>query len=357
MIIFFIILILVALSGLKKSNQIKYDYMSIELTNSIKGFFLWMVFLSHIWTYTNFSNSYLDSPYQLIRRLTGQCIVTMFLFYSGYGIMESIKKKGKNYIHKIPIYRFFNVLLQFDCAIILFWIYRYLINTRYSPKTILLTFIGWASIGNSNWYIFCILWLYIFTFISFMIFKNNYIKSITGVITLSLLYMAIMCNVGKEYWWYDTILCYSWGMLFSLYRTKVEKFINETFSSWLFFLLVFFVGYMTIYFYKSLNQIVYQLWVFCFIAVIITFTMRFVITNKFLQWTGSYLFELYILQRLSMIILTPYILPVESTTITKYIYVLTCIIFTLVISIIFKRTISKIIKKIVDHLYNFFKQT
>lgn len=341
MIIFFLILILCALFGLKKSSHGKYDYMSIETTNNVKGFFLWMVFLSHIWTYTDFSNSYLDSSYQSIRNLTGQCIVTMFLFYSGYGVMESIKKKGEDYIHKIPIYRFLRVLIQFDCAIILFWIYKYSIGIHCNTKTMLLAFIGWTSIGNSNWYIFCILWLYIFTFIAFTTFKSDNKKAVLGVVILSLLYMAIMCKIGKEYWWYDTVLCYSWGMLFSLYRAKAEKFINETFYSWLFFLSVFSIGYLTIYFYKDLNQLIYQLWIFCFIAAITTFTFNFVISNKLLQWTGANLFELYILQRLSMMILKPYILSSEVTIIIKYIYVIVSIIFTVIISIIFKKQSAK----------------
>ena len=317
--------------------------MSIDMTNSIKGFFLCMVFFSHIWTYADFLHPYLDAPYQLVRRMTGQCIVAMFLFYSGYGIMESIEKKGLSYVKSIPVHRFLKVLLLFDSALAFFFGYRYLTGSQFGLKKIILTLIGWDSIGNSNWYIFCVLWLYIFTYIAFMAFVSDYKKAVIGIFVLSLFYMAIVCKLGKEYWWYDTILCYTYGMLFSLYRDKIEHFINENFRSWLFFVMLFAIGFVTLYFYKNMSWIVYQMWVFCFVAFIVSFTMRFAVDNRFLQWGGMNLFELYILQRLPMMILKPYLLPGKN-----YVYVIACIIFTVLISVLFQKTISKIIQKFVE---------
>lgn len=350
MIIFFGIMLLFALMGLKKVNGNKIDYMSIDMANNIKGIFLCMVFFTHIWTYTDFVHPYLDAPYQQIRKITGQCIVAMFLFYSGYGIMESIKKKGKSYVRNIPVHRFLRVLLQFDCALALFFAYRYITGSRFGIKKIILTLIGWDSIGNSNWYIFCVLCLYLFTFTAFMAFGLRHNEAAIGVFVLSVLYIAILCKLGKEYWWYDTILCYSWGMLFSLYQVKVEHFINENSCTWLFFIMLFSIGFVAAYFYKNTSWVVYQIWVFCFVAFIVTFTMRFVINNRVLRWMGRNLFELYILQRLPMMILKPYLLSGEITALTKYLYVIVCIIITVLISIIFRKTIGKIIQKLFDSL-------
>lgn len=287
MILFFGVVLLISIMGLKKTSNNKIDYMSVDMTNSIKGIFLCMVFFTHIWTYTEFSHPYLDAPYQLVRRVTGQCIVAMFLFYSGYGITESIRRKGMGYIRKIPVNRFLRVLLLFDSALVLFFGYRYLTGSQFGLKKIVLTLISWDSIGNSNWYIFCILWLYIFTFIAFSTFRTNHKKAVIGIFALSLLYIAIVCKLGKEYWWYDTILCYFWGMLFSLYRDKVECFINENIRSWLFFIMLFAIGFIASYFYKNSSWVVYQLWVFCFLAFVVTFTMRYMINSRFLQWGGS----------------------------------------------------------------------
>lgn len=346
MIIFFCFFCFLAFIGLRKTDGDKYDYMSVNMTNSVKGFFIGLVFISHIWGYTEFSHPYLDVWYQrLIRGKMGQCVVAMFLFYSGFGVMESIKIKGQNYVNKIPIRRVLNVLLQFDCVILLFWLYRIYTGTHYGVKKMFLSFVGWDGIGNSNWYIFCILWVYIFTFIAFRVFKHNHKKAIAGVFVLTILYMAIVSKLGKEYWWYDTALCYTWGMLFSIYRDKVEHFVNENRGTWIFTLVVCIVGHMIAYYYKTNSPLIYQLWVFCFTAAIVTFTMRYVLDSKLLQGAGMMLFELYMLQRLTMMILKPYILSGELTYTKKYIYVIACFFGTIVISVIYRKTIGRLIKQ------------
>ena len=162
MILFLVVVLLFALMGVEKVNE-KTDYMSIKMTNNVRGIFLCMVFLSHIWTYADFVHPYLDSPYQMFRKVTGQCIVAMFLFYSGYGIMESIKKKGEGYVKNIPVHRFLKVLLSFDCAVGLFLLYQFLAGSHYGIKKIFMLLIGWDSVGNSNW-CFVALYIYLYCF-------------------------------------------------------------------------------------------------------------------------------------------------------------------------------------------------
>lgn len=343
MILFFGLVVIVSLLGIKRSDNTG-DYMSINRTNAVKGIFLCMVFFSHIQGYTNFSNTYLDEPYLLVRKITGQCIVTMFLFYSGYGIMESIKKKGNDYINQIPRRRFLRVILLFDSAIMLFWLYRYFMGTHYSIKKMLLVLIGWDGIGNSNWYIFCVLWLYIFTYIAFKVF-HQYTKAVAGVAVLSVLYMAFLSisQHGSEYWWYDTILCYTYGMLFSLYRKPIEQNINEDTRTWTFYLALFMLGFFAAYLHKNENIIIYEIYIFCFVAMTVVFTMRYVIDSKLLQWIGENLFELYILQRIPMMALIQ-IFPGNMEG-YRYLYVAACIICTFIIAIIFRETLGRFIKK------------
>ena len=351
MIIFFMLLSGAAIVGVRKADPAERDYMSVNMTNSIKGVFLCMVFLSHIWGYTDFSHPYLDGSYQrFIRGRLGQCIVTMFLFYSGYGVMESVKRKGETYIRAFPAQRILKVLLQFEGAIALFWLYRYVTGTHYGLKKMLLTLVGWDGIGNSNWYIFCILWLYLFTFISFKIFPKNHKKAVIGIGMLSLLYMVVMHKFGKEYWWYDTALCYTYGMLFSLYRKKAEAIVNENTASWAFFTVVFFAFHTVLYADRNIGVFVYQLWVFCFVAAIVIFTMRWVVDNPFLRWVGEHLFELYILQRLPMMILKQYMLTEEADIMVRYCYVVICFLSTVIISVLYRKTIGRLAGMILTEL-------
>lgn len=69
------------------------DYLSRENTMSIRGIFVFFVIAQHFVTYTELNSAY-DTFYMHVRQFLGQNIVTVFLFYSGYGVYESIKKGG-----------------------------------------------------------------------------------------------------------------------------------------------------------------------------------------------------------------------------------------------------------------------
>lgn len=190
MLVFVLLLIVVCLYKIEfvnKNNKqsIFQDYLSIEKTTAIKGIFIIIVFIKHINDYLVYNNK-LDQYAVLPILMLGQSIVTMFLFYSGYGVMESIKKKGNSYIKAIPKNRILATLYRFDIALILFFIIGLLIGNTFSFKTILLSMIGWDSLGNSNWYIFVILMLYLFTYISFAAFKGNQLLGVIGTTVLSI---------------------------------------------------------------------------------------------------------------------------------------------------------------------------
>ena len=113
-------------------NNYFEDYLSLEKTTSIKGIFILLVFFSHFGSYVEF-NSIFDLHYVKLRSLWGQTIVTMFLFYSGYGILESINKKS-NYIDNMPVKRILKTLLDFDIAVIIFLIVQILLGKEYGIK-------------------------------------------------------------------------------------------------------------------------------------------------------------------------------------------------------------------------------
>ena len=200
--------------------QIKFtkdsDYMEKEKTTSIKGIFVLLIFLSHIAQYATF-NGKIDSIYIIIKKHLDQLIVTMFLFYSGYGIMESIKRKGIDYIKGLPKKRILKVLFEFDVAVVIFFILGTILGERFGKLQILLSLVGWDSLGNSNWFIFAILIIYICTYLSFMVFNKKYIGGAILITIFSVGYIYVMKHF-KQFYWFNTILCYPLGIWFSLYR-------------------------------------------------------------------------------------------------------------------------------------------
>ena len=166
--------------AIKGSNNFFNDYMDINTTNSIKGIFVWLIIFHHKTEYIN-HKKYL---YLNITRNLGQKIVSMFLFYSGYGIYESLKKKGKVYIITLPI-KAFILFVKFQIILLFFLLTNiFIFKHKISIKLYLLSVIFKSSLGNSNWFAFTIIILYIYTYISFIFIKNI---DFIGIIILNIL--------------------------------------------------------------------------------------------------------------------------------------------------------------------------
>ena len=76
-----------------------------EQTTCINGIFVLFVFLSHF-------GQYETMPWNNLLLAIGQLMVAPFLFYSGYGIMEQIQRRGIVYIDSMPRKRILKLLLN-----------------------------------------------------------------------------------------------------------------------------------------------------------------------------------------------------------------------------------------------------
>lgn len=328
----------IAPQGLKGYHD---DYLSIEKTNSIKGIFTLVVFFSHFNSYIEYSalDNYATFPFRLIR----QGLVTMFLLYSGYGIMESIKKKGIPYVKSMPAKRIGQVLVRFDIAILCFLIMDLCIGREITVTQFLLSLIGWSSIGNSNWYIFTILLLYLITYISFIIFKDkrNYKISVYALLAIVIVYCAVFYifqfQNEKSYLFYYTILCYPLGMLYSVYKENIEKFLKQRNLNY-FITLVFVVVITAVTrFYCNSAEIIEMIYMLFFSLFILLISMKVSFDNKILRWIGNHLFEIYILQRIPMTVFAK--LGLNKSV---YLYFPLCFAVTILISAIYKVCIDKL---------------
>ena len=267
----------------------------------------------------------------LIQNRIGQWVVALFLFYSGYGVMESIKNKGCNYVQDIPKRRVLNTLVNFDIAVIVFIAVGLLLGTSLTFKQCLLSLTGWESVGNSNWYIFVILLCYAITYVSFIKQKNLVVGAIvcSGLLLLASLFLSCF----KDDYWYNTMWCYGAGMFFSLYLDKVEYFVNRHYSGTLVVVLV--LATIAAQIPLHAKGIVYNIFSVLFCAVIVLLTMKFNLKNPVLQWCGKNLFPLYIYQRIPMIILASI---GNGVFVANYpmAYVFVCLLTTVVIAYFYK---------------------
>lgn len=293
--VYFLVLVL-SVRGIKSRNN---DYLSIEYTNTVKRFFLFFVFVRHFLQYQqSFGNSWTDTIGLRLDAKGGQLLVTMFLFYSGYGLMESARKKGKDYIKQLPGKRIWQTLMNFDMAVLVYMVVTVVfLDYEVTIKRVLLSLVGWDNFGNSNWYIFCILAMYVLSYVSLKSFGVNN-KAVLSILAGTLLFTMVL-GLYKEGYWYNTAFCYCFGCFYSVNREKLEAWLD---GKELLTVLYLFLIFMFSYHNKGVKGW-YYIHTLAFTGMILLLTQRVPLKNRFFSWMGKNLFPLYIFQRLPMLLL------------------------------------------------------
>lgn len=299
MITVLVLLAVLILSSVRVSKDNSTLALSKEQTQTIKGIFVITIFLSHFCSYV-FFDKWFDIPMREYCSWLGQLMVVPFFFYSGYGIFESVKKRGRFYVNSFPKKRIMKTLIHFNLALVVFLVYDFF----FAPKDlffskIILSFVAWDSVGNSNWFIFAILCAYIFNYIGLIWGEGSLYRSLIITTFLCFVYIAIVSKF-KDVYWFDTILAFPLGCFVSQHKEKIMVR-RDRWLLWvvacILWLLVLFVAKRTFFSSSFANS---QLALIGFMLLIVFLSMKIKFKNKILSWFGAQVFEVYILQRLPM---------------------------------------------------------
>lgn len=304
------------------------EHLSREQTCSINGFFVLLVFLRHTVDYI--TPGPWDGIFWAVNRRLDQLIVVPFLFYSGYGIMRSILAKGRRYVADLPRSRFLKVWLHFALAVGLYVLVGVWLQKGYGLKRTLLSFTGWDSIGNSNWYIFATLMMYLFTWLAFTLFRRSNTLAVAGLTALAVGYILVLRPI-KGLWWYDTALVYPAGMIYGLNRDKIDDFLRK--KAW--FFLIFFGGAFVLCWFLRSGLWWREAMAVAFALTVLCATMKFRIENPALAFLGKYTFEIYILQRIPMLLL-------RGRIPNQYVYLAVSFGLTLLLAVGFRRVLDRL---------------
>lgn len=311
-------------------------WLSKENTTSVNGLFLLIVFFSHI-------QSYVILPHEInmVTKGLGQLMVAMFLFHSGYGVMESVRKKGMAYVKTIPVNRIFKVWVFFAVSVCLFAVVNLCMGNPFTLSDFFLSLIGWENLGNSNWYIFVILCLYLLTWISFSVagswFAEEGKRNVCGFIILLLLtgVLFAVLHETKQPWWYNTLSAYPFGILVSFGKEKIEKWLERSIHWWAAAVISLVMTILLRQF--SSHSSVYLVMTLFFCTFVITFTKKAPMYHMALEWVGVHLFECYILMRIPMMVLRKS--PLSEHT---GVYTLVCFVLMIVFAACYQRVLDRL---------------
>ena len=338
----FIVLVLLSIRKIYIKDENK-DYLSRENTLIVNGIFVILVFFSHFYSYYT-ESKFMDSIPQIILGKIGQLMVTTFLFFSGYGIYESIKSKGKKYVDSFFKRRFLPTFLNFAIAVTIFYIFNLISGIKYDVRTNILAYTGWTSIGNSNWYMLAIFSIYFFVMIAFNIFKsdtkNNKRNSLILITIFSVLYL-ILINIVKDRWYVDTFLCFVCGMWYSYFKEKIDKIFEKPIKYYIFVFLIA-LSFLTMYIVNikifSYNVYMHNIVSILFVVMICFILKKIKLENRILEFFGKNIFWIYILQRLPMMAL--------KGKLNIYINFVICFIITIGLAVIMQKLTDCLWKKL-----------
>lgn len=270
-----------------------------ETTATINGFFICIVFLSH------FSQYCVDVYPNAVGRLFRQLMVATFLFFSGYGCAAQYRRRGGDYLDGFLSKRILTTLANFDIAVCVFVVVGFLLGKRFPLRQIILSFVGWDSVGNSSWYIFAILLCYTTFWIAFKICGKKRISDMTrslGCVAIVGCAVLVLSRVKDQPCWYDTMMVFPAGVMYSLYRERIERFLAKYYWPCLALLSVAFATVTHLPVVGSRHWASFNLKSICFALIVVLVTMKVELRSPALRWCGEHLFPIYIYQRIPMII-------------------------------------------------------
>lgn len=312
MTIAYCILLILIVAGLRIAKPSDDDsFFDSSHCMPVKGICIALVFLGHAggYLYTSGADGLrgLERIFFFLNDNFGQLKVVPFLFISGYGVARCLETKGDAYLCSMPRRRIFRTLCRFDIAVLTFVALNLLLGIPMSIRQVGLSFVGWESIGNSNWYIFIILICYLATWISGRVGQSFSLSSEKRNGLLLLILMAVMVGLTfcRDSHWYNTMLAYPAGALYAVYRGRFNRLFRGHF--WLSVVVLGFltVGVHVVTHYVSIpgGDVWYNLKGIAFAFLVVCLMMRIELRSIPLSWMGENLFEIYIYQRLPMIAL------------------------------------------------------
>lgn len=336
----FILIVLGLISGICCS---RHSYLSKDTCNSVKGVFILIIFMCHIAPYIIRSGYIIQDKGDFlfisgVVGYLGQLVVVMFLFYSGYGVRESIKNKGIEYVRTMPRRRILTTLLNFDIAVLVFLVANIVMGNFPPIGKIVLSLLAWDDLGNSNWYIFAIIVLYTLTYLIAYIFKNR--TTWGGQILVASIILSILLSFVKPAYWYNTMWVYAIGVIWSENKDLFDKLVSRYYVFSLMSVTCFFLFVYKIPF--EYRGVVFNIESAAFVILLVMITIKVSFYNRFLSWCGNHLFPLYIYERIPMMCIENAEGGREFIKNYPSLYILICLIVTFIIAFYYRKWAVKL---------------
>lgn len=299
-ILFFGLLLIASLPGLKFNTGNKVQLLDKNDTNFIRGISALFVLVAHyaIWVQAN-TNGINSIAYALLSQLGGIGVL-LFFFVSGYGINESYsnKKIDKTYLIK----RFKGVYLPY-----IFTKYILLIISLFFDMSLFTVRNVFSILLVPDWFIFVIILQYISYYLARKYFSRN---SLVFCLIANIVFTIWFVITDKPIGWYNALWLFTFGIVVSMYQDKITTFISKHKICYAFVCLFMFLAFGVVFalfkgaafanIFKPISGMFLSIAICCIFGLI-------KIDNLFSSWLGKRSLHIYIIHMFVWDILLVYV--------------------------------------------------
>ena len=292
-------------------------YNDKSTTSIINGLFVCLVFIHHFGKRTG------GEVVNYVGEYMGQLVVVTFLFYSGYGCMVQLRKRGYSYLASFPRRRILPFVMNYWVFAAVYAVLAFAVGRRFSFSQLLLSFTSWTGVGynivagGGYWYVFAIVFLFIMFYLALKmvylcnlwggggrLIENCFPKLsglITGVIIIgvSIIIMAFALHGHKHPLWYNTMLVFLFGVIYGAFYEKIGGFLRS--NLWA-YLVVTIACVLVVIASERLpfSVISFSIKAIAFAFAVVLISMKIQLQSPFLQWCGAHVTPIYFYQQLSL---------------------------------------------------------
>ena len=142
-------------------------------------------------------------------KYVGYLPVSVFLFYSGYGLYQSFTRKPR-YLKKLAFLRIPQIVIAYIAANLAYLFVRFLTGTL-SITSIRGFLFGGNALVTYSWYIICLLYLYVAFLLSFLLYKRGRALAFFCLTSFVAVWIIVMMRTSGGIHRYNAILAFLMG--------------------------------------------------------------------------------------------------------------------------------------------------
>ncbi|MFY9263642.1 MAG: acyltransferase [Actinomycetaceae bacterium] len=212
--VLFFLLIIWNIKPVDPLRDIFSDYLSVSNGKAWRGIFTVLVLFHHL--------SQRTESGQIFRvfEQAGIIGVSLFFFYSGYGLMKrhtTTTAYHRGFIKK----RLPSIYVPYWTATIIVLLINALFGYYFTPEVVLLALIGIKPVVMHAWFITVLLMFYCIFWLLMLLFRNHYWLMVTGATMWWGGWIWLCTELDYGLWWYNTAHMLIIGMIWALVGDKV----------------------------------------------------------------------------------------------------------------------------------------